>query len=83
MIWSAFTGQPNISRVLISKPSVSAKYQLSTLFPDSTAATCPEINGIADHIEAFLGGDDIQFSLEMEGVLFNDKGRVITGGLFY
>lgn len=65
MIWWGFAGQPRISRVLISKPSVSAEYQLSRLFPESTAATCSEINVVADHMEAFLSGDDIQFSLKM------------------
>jgi methylated-DNA-[protein]-cysteine S-methyltransferase len=65
LLWSVYKGQPKISRVLLSKPSVSAKHQLSKLFPDSTAATCSEINVVANDIEAFFSGEDIQFSLEM------------------
>ena len=65
ILWSVFAGRPKISRVLLSKPSLSPKRQISNLFPDSTTATCSEIDVIADNIEAFLSGEDIQFSLEI------------------
>jgi methylated-DNA-[protein]-cysteine S-methyltransferase len=65
VIWSVFAGRPRISRILISKPSFSAKHRLSMLFPVSTPATCPEIDAVADDIDAFLSGNDIQFSLDI------------------
>jgi methylated-DNA-[protein]-cysteine S-methyltransferase len=65
MLWSVFAGQPKISRILLSKPGVSAKHRLPKLFPDSMAATCSEVDVVADDIEEFLGGEAIQFSLEM------------------
>ncbi len=64
LLWSVHKGQPKIFRVLLSKPNVSAEHQLIKLFPDSEAATCTEIDVIADDIEAFFIGEDIQFSLE-------------------
>jgi methylated-DNA-[protein]-cysteine S-methyltransferase len=65
VLWSVFTGRPGISRILISKPGFSATHQLSTLFPVSTRATCPEIDAVADDIEAFFSGNDIRFTFEM------------------
>jgi len=65
VLWSVFTGLPRIFRILISKPSFSAKHQLSTLFPVSIPAACPEIDAVADDIEAFLSGNDMQFSFEI------------------
>lgn len=65
VLWSVFGDQPKIFRVLLSKPGGSAKQQVSLLFPDCAASSCSEMNGIADDIEAFLGGEDIEFCLEM------------------
>jgi len=64
LLWSVYEGQPKIFRALLSTPSVSAKDQLVKLFPDSEAATCSEIDVIADNIKTFFRGADIQFSLE-------------------
>jgi methylated-DNA-[protein]-cysteine S-methyltransferase len=50
---------------LLSKSGVSAKHAVKTCFPDSTAASCTEIDDIANKILAFLNGDDIRFSLNM------------------
>jgi len=38
---------------------------LIKLFPNSEAATCSEIDVIADDIETFFRGEDIRFSLEI------------------
>ena len=57
--------RPKVIRVLIPKPKLTVKKQLPSLFPDATAATCSEVDTIADDIETFLNGDDIKFSLEM------------------
>ena len=72
ILWSLFLrrsgfpkDRPKILRVLIPKPSLKVKKQLSNLFPDASLTTCPEIDVIADNIEAFLNGDNIKFSLEM------------------
>jgi methylated-DNA-[protein]-cysteine S-methyltransferase len=65
LLWSAYKGQPKIFRTLLSTPNISAKQQLVKLFPNSEAATCSEIDVIADDIETFLEGEDIQFSLEI------------------
>ena len=63
LLWSIYKGQPKIFRVLISTPNVPAKHRVVTLFPDSQNAACSEIDAIADDIERFFSGEDIQFSL--------------------
>jgi len=65
LLWSIYKGQPKIFRVLISTPNVLAKHRVVTLFPDSQNAACSEIDAIADDIERFFSGEDIQFSLEI------------------
>jgi len=65
LLWSVFDNQPKVLRVLLSRPSVSVKYQLSKLFPDAIAATCFEIDTISNDIESFLSGEEIRFSLEI------------------
>ena len=72
ILWSLFLRRsgfpkerPKIIRVLIPKPSLTVKKQLASLFPDSTKASCSEIDTITDEVEAFLNGDDIKFSLEL------------------
>jgi len=65
LLWHIYKGQPKIFRVLISIPNVSAKHRLVTLFPDSQNAACTEIDAVADDIETFLSGEDMQFSLEI------------------
>ena len=63
LLWSIYKGQPKIFRVLISTPNVPAKHRVVTLFPDSQNVACSEIDAIADDIERFFSGEDIQFSL--------------------
>jgi methylated-DNA-[protein]-cysteine S-methyltransferase len=65
LLWSIYKGQPKIFRALLATPKVSAKHQVSKLFPDSQNATCSEIDAIADDIETFFEGEDLQFSLEI------------------
>ena len=65
MLWSVFGDQPKIFRVLLSRPGVTARHQVSVLFPDSIGSSCSEINVVADDIEAFLSGENIEFSLEV------------------
>jgi len=65
LLWSVYKGQPKIFRALLATPKVSAKHHVTKLFPDSKAATCSEIDAIADDIETFFEGEDIQFSLKI------------------
>jgi O6-methylguanine-DNA--protein-cysteine methyltransferase len=62
-LWSVHQGQPKIRRVLLSRPGLSAKEMVNSLFPDSTASSCAEIDAVADRMAAFLAGKDIRFSL--------------------
>jgi len=64
LLWSVYKGQPKIFRALLATPRVSAKHKVGKLFPDSKAATCSEIDVVADNIETFFEGEDIRFSLE-------------------
>jgi methylated-DNA-[protein]-cysteine S-methyltransferase len=64
VLWSVFDDQPKILRVLLSRAGVAARDQASGLCPDSVGSSCSEINVVADDIEAFLSGKDIEFSLE-------------------
>jgi methylated-DNA-[protein]-cysteine S-methyltransferase len=36
---------------------------VNSLFPDSTASSCAEIDAVADRMAAFLAGKDLRFSL--------------------
>ena len=63
VLWSVEAGKPKITRVLLSRPGVSAKDEVSVLLPDSTRCSCSEIDVVADQIGAFLNGEDIRFSL--------------------
>jgi len=65
VLWSVYGRDPKICRILLSKPGISAKHAIKKFFPDSVASSCPEINILVDQIEAFLNGEDIQFSLDV------------------
>jgi methylated-DNA-[protein]-cysteine S-methyltransferase len=64
-LWSVYRSEPKICRILLSKPGISAKHAIKNFFPDSAASSCPEINILVEQIEAFLNGEDIQFSLDV------------------
>jgi methylated-DNA-[protein]-cysteine S-methyltransferase len=61
--WSVHQGQPKVRRVLLSRPGLPAKQTLKSLFPDSIASSCAEVDGVADRIASFLTGEDLRFSL--------------------
>ena len=65
VIWSVYRGRPKIWRVLISKSGVSAKHLVRTSFPDSVFSSCSEVDAVANKILAFLNGDNIRFSLDI------------------
>lgn len=65
VLWSVYRREPKISRILLSKPGTSAKEALKKFFPNSPVSSCAEINALVSQIEAFLNGEDIQFSLDV------------------
>ena len=65
IVWSVLDKEPKVARVLLSNPAVSAEQQGFTLFPGSPLSSCSEIDALGDQIEAFLGGEDVRFSLEI------------------
>lgn len=64
VLWSVHGGQPEIYRVLLSRPGLSAEQAVREALPGLKSSTCIEINEVADQIESFLHGEDIRFSLE-------------------
>jgi methylated-DNA-[protein]-cysteine S-methyltransferase len=65
VVWSVHQRQLKIQRVLLSRPELSAKQMVKSLFPDSIASSCAEVDALADRIAAFLTGEDLGFSLEV------------------
>lgn len=63
VIWTTLNYNPQIVRVLLSKPGLPAEDQVSALYPNSRASSCPVIDDVATAIESFLEGDEIEFSL--------------------
>ena len=65
ILWSVHQAQPKVWRVLLSRPGLSAKQTLNSLFPDSSASSTDEVDALADRITAFLAGEDLRFPLEV------------------
>ncbi len=63
ILWSVHRRQPKIGRILLSKPGLSVKRIVRSLFSSSTSSSCIEVDVVADQITAFLAGEDIHFSL--------------------
>lgn len=63
VIWSAKKNHPLISHILLSRPGLSAERLAAKLFPDLRISSCREIDAIAASIEAYLGGENVRFSL--------------------
>lgn len=64
VLWSVYGDQPKICRVVLTKPECSASQMVGTSFSDSVPRSCAETDEVADQIEAFLYGSDIQFQLD-------------------
>ena len=64
VVWFFDGGRPKISRVLLSRPGFSPREAVDLLFADSISSPCDEVDVVADQIVAFLGGNDIRFSLD-------------------
>jgi methylated-DNA-[protein]-cysteine S-methyltransferase len=65
MLWSVHRGRPKILHIVLPRPGVSARQRARTLSPDSIAASCAEVDAVADRLVAFLAGEDIRFSLDI------------------
>jgi methylated-DNA-[protein]-cysteine S-methyltransferase len=65
ILWAIYGGQTTILRILLSKPGLSAKKVLKSLFPDSTPSSCADVDVVADQIMAFLSGREVSFSLDV------------------
>jgi methylated-DNA-[protein]-cysteine S-methyltransferase len=64
ILWSWQDGSPKFTRVLLSRPGLSAADEIIRLYPDATESSCREIDLLADDIRTFLSGKDITFSLD-------------------
>jgi methylated-DNA-[protein]-cysteine S-methyltransferase len=64
VVWGLVGEAPKVVRVLLSTPEVSAPERVARLYPHGEMSSCAAIDGIATAMEAFLAGDDVQFSLE-------------------
>jgi methylated-DNA-[protein]-cysteine S-methyltransferase len=65
ILWAPDGDRPGVLRVFLSRPGVPARQRVKAQFPDAVAATCIEIDRVADRILAFLSGEDISFPLEV------------------
>jgi methylated-DNA-[protein]-cysteine S-methyltransferase len=64
-LWSVHGGEPKICRIVLSKPGAPANQAVANSFPNYTASSCSEIDGLVSQIEEFMNGEDIQFPLDM------------------
>jgi methylated-DNA-[protein]-cysteine S-methyltransferase len=65
LLWSWQDCSPKITRVLLSRPGVSASDEVTRLYPGAGESSCPEIDSLANDIRAVLSGKDIPFSLDL------------------
>jgi methylated-DNA-[protein]-cysteine S-methyltransferase len=65
IIWTRLDNIPKIIRVLLSKPGLSVKDQVSGLYPNLQTASCSEIELVADAICGILEGNHIEISLDV------------------
>jgi len=65
IIWSAAGQGPKILRVLLSKPAICAESRASELYPDTRTSSCAEVDAVASGVKKLLGGDSIEFSLDV------------------
>jgi methylated-DNA-[protein]-cysteine S-methyltransferase len=65
IIWIEVDNTPKIIRVLLSKPGSSVEDQVPGLYPNLQAASCSEIDVVADAINGILEGNHIEISLDV------------------
>jgi len=65
ILWITKEDQPKIVKILLPRPGQSSEGYLSTLYPNLPFASCREIDETARQIKGFLGGEKIDFSLDV------------------
>jgi len=65
LLWSVQDNIPKILRIVLSKPGISARDLVLNRFSGLTPSSCSEIDSTAERIKAFLGGEDVLFSLDI------------------
>jgi methylated-DNA-[protein]-cysteine S-methyltransferase len=63
VLWAWLNDAPRITRVILSRPGLSAEECAAGLCPDSQMGSCKEVDDVAADIRGFLEGDEIEFSL--------------------
>lgn len=63
LLWEERRERPRIARVALPDPK-QAEFDNARSCPGNTDASCPEVDAIADRIQAFLEGADVQFDLD-------------------
>lgn len=65
ILWSWLNEYPQIIRIILSKPDLSAENQLINTYPHYDLSSCDEVDELATSIQAFLDGADIKFPLDI------------------
>ena len=65
LAWSEWRGEPKVLRIVLSRPGRPADRAVGVLFPTALSVSCARITSLADRLEAFLGGEDVRFSLDL------------------
>jgi methylated-DNA-[protein]-cysteine S-methyltransferase len=65
LVWSWLNEYPQILKIIISKPDLSARNQLNRAYPHYELSSCKEVDELATSIQAFLEGKDIRFPLDI------------------
>ena len=65
VIWTGLNDNPQIVRILLSKPGLSAEDQVSELYSNSQVSSCAAIDDVATAIKGLLEGKEIEFSLDV------------------
>jgi methylated-DNA-[protein]-cysteine S-methyltransferase len=61
LLWSAHGGEPKVIGVVIPRPEADT----NKLVKNASRGSCREMDEVADRIEAFLGGADVRFPLDI------------------
>jgi methylated-DNA-[protein]-cysteine S-methyltransferase len=65
IVWAEVGEHEKIKRILLSNERVSATELVDQIYPQSKIGSCLQIDEIADKINRFLNGEDIDFSLDI------------------
>ena len=65
ILWEWTDEVPRVTRILLSRPKLSAKQASLLHYPSARTATCRKIEDLAANIVRFLDGDKVTFSLDL------------------